>query len=267
MDIVASVRSMFNTCDAAEYPLLNGEGRYEWATNRYQLPLLGIHAIAEADIARVKVSDRPRTMFNPMVKLFGMVTRQQLRKDGSVCDPPDWIARYPTSIERTLEMLTIESAYAVFMENYVGSIKPGKYADLVILSGNPLTTKPDDLINLKVLMTMVNGKAEYCAAGEEAFCPSIPVSNATAVPVTKAVPIGHIDVPGSGQTVSGTIEIAGWALDEIKMDRVEIYLDGQFILETTSYANGSHILEAIAVNSSGNKSPLIPGKLTITISN
>ena len=52
------------------------------------------------------------------------------------------------------------------MENYVGSIKPGKYADLVILSGNPLTTKPDDLINLKVLMTMVNGKAEYCAAGE-----------------------------------------------------------------------------------------------------
>ena len=71
-------------------------------------------------------------------------------------------------------MMTIEAAYALFMEDYIGSLKPGKFADLIVLSENPLTIDPDDIINIEVLLTMVGGNVEYCAPGHEALCPATP---------------------------------------------------------------------------------------------
>ncbi|MCB9457592.1 MAG: amidohydrolase [Anaerolineaceae bacterium] len=42
-----------------------------------------------------------------------------------------------------------------------GSLTPGKWADMVILSGDPLTTPPDSLLDLRVEQTYVGGKAVY----------------------------------------------------------------------------------------------------------
>jgi predicted amidohydrolase YtcJ len=50
-------------------------------------------------------------------------------------------------------------------------LKPAKYADLVILSGDPLAVEPDDLKDLEVWMTMIGGEVEYCSPGYEALCP------------------------------------------------------------------------------------------------
>ena len=52
----------------------------------------------------------------------------------------------------------------------LGSLKPGKYADLVILSGNPLTTAVEQIPDIKVLMTMVAGQPGYCTADQHAIC-------------------------------------------------------------------------------------------------
>ncbi|MEA3431466.1 MAG: amidohydrolase [candidate division WOR-3 bacterium] len=57
------------------------------------------------------------------------------------------------SFKDALKMYTINSAYAGFNEEFTGSIKEGKKADLVVLSGSP----PD----LKVDMTMANGEVVY----------------------------------------------------------------------------------------------------------
>ncbi len=46
----------------------------------------------------------------------------------------------------------IEPAYAVSQEHVLGSLKPGKYADVVILSGNPLAVSPDSIKDLQVLV-------------------------------------------------------------------------------------------------------------------
>ena len=43
------------------------------------------------------------------------------------------------------------------MEKKIGSITPGKYADLVILDQNPLKVAPEKLKDIKVKRTIING--------------------------------------------------------------------------------------------------------------
>ncbi|MCK4637022.1 MAG: amidohydrolase family protein, partial [Methanomicrobia archaeon] len=56
-------------------------------------------------------------------------------------------------------------------EDVIGTLEPGKYADLVILSGNPMAVDPNTIKDLEVWMTMVGGNVEYCAPGQEELCP------------------------------------------------------------------------------------------------
>ena len=108
----------------------------------------------------------------PIRDLYDFVTRKAISgSDGSVCTPPDWFATQVISVEEALRLMTINAAYALFMEDEVGSLKVGKFADLIILSDSPLLVAPDDLINVEVLMTMVGGQVEHCLPGYEAICP------------------------------------------------------------------------------------------------
>jgi predicted amidohydrolase YtcJ len=113
----------------------------------------------------------PLGTLDPIDHLYGFITRQQVRGDGSVCEPPDWAADDLLSVEEALSMMTIEPAYALFREDEVGSLKAGKFADLIILSDNPLLIDPDSILDIEVLMTMVGGKVEYCIQGMEVICP------------------------------------------------------------------------------------------------
>ena len=137
------------------------------------LPNLDIHAYLETDFGWTVDPDNrfdQRTL-DPIMHLFGYVTHQFVTENGTICDPVPWAAVHVISVERALQMLTIEPAYAVSMEDYIGSLEPGKYADLIILSGNPLDVDPDTIIDIQVLMTMIGGKTEYCLQGHESLCP------------------------------------------------------------------------------------------------
>ena len=172
LDIIATVQIGMSICGADEYKAIFGEGHYEWLGNRYDLPKADIHTYAIGDFGRQDPFDLSLPFpLNPIMNLYGLVTHRQLHSDGSFCSPPEWISRHAISVERTLEMLTIEPAYAVSMEDYIGSLKPSKYADLIILSDNPLTMDSGELYELKVWMTMVGGKVEYCTIGHEGICP------------------------------------------------------------------------------------------------
>jgi predicted amidohydrolase YtcJ len=84
--------------------------------------------------------------------------------------PESWQVAQTITVEQALELLTIRGAYATFEEGTKGSLAPGKYADLVILSDNPLTTPLSDVPDIQVLLTMVGGHEEYCAPGYETLC-------------------------------------------------------------------------------------------------
>lgn len=173
LEILASVRGYFNTCDQDLYAYWYNDERGPWAASRFALPGLGVHAFAEGDFGWTtdhtdRTSPRP---IDPMLTLYGMVTRQQLRADGSVCEPADWLAKDSISVEEALKMLTIEPAYAVRQEDFLGTLLPGKYADVIILSADPLSIPVDDLKDLNVLMAMVDGQTRFCEAGFESLCP------------------------------------------------------------------------------------------------
>lgn len=56
---------------------------------------------------------------------------------------------------------TINAAKALMMEKEIGSIEPGKFADIIMIDRDVLTASPEALNNAKVLWTMFEGKIVY----------------------------------------------------------------------------------------------------------
>jgi hypothetical protein len=93
-------------------------------------------------------------------------------------------------------------------------------------------------------------------------------------------PTGSVDSPAANTQVSGVISVAGWAMDDVAISRVDVYVDAglagtatyggsrpdvandwphapaaigyNFSLDTTSYSNGSHTIQVRAIDTSGN---------------
>jgi predicted amidohydrolase YtcJ len=58
---------------------------------------------------------------------------------------------------------TRNSARAMNEQDVIGSLAPGKQADLVLVDRDVLTVSPDELRDTKVVWTMVGGKTVYRA--------------------------------------------------------------------------------------------------------
>ncbi|MGV0954218.1 MAG: amidohydrolase [Fluviibacter sp.] len=65
------------------------------------------------------------------------------------------------AVDRAIKAVTLDAAYAMFMDDKVGSLEPGKWADLIILDQNPRTTDLKKIPQIQVQETWVNGKRVY----------------------------------------------------------------------------------------------------------
>lgn len=65
------------------------------------------------------------------------------------------------AIDRAIKAVTLDAAYAMFIDDKVGSLEAGKWADFIILDQNPRTTEPVNISNIKVQETWLNGKRVY----------------------------------------------------------------------------------------------------------
>ena len=96
--------------------------------------------------------DTPVTPMLPLQAVWSQVERKST--SGTIIGPGQRIDRLSA-----LRAVTIDAAWQVFMDDVIGSIEPGKDADLVVLSDNPLTAP--DLRSLKVDRTIIAGATVY----------------------------------------------------------------------------------------------------------
>lgn len=94
---------------------------------------------------------------NPMWGIFAAATRRTL--DGK--NPNGWFPEQKITVAEAVKAYTQGSAFAEFQENVKGTISVGKLADFVILSEDIFTIKPENIENVKVLKTIMDGKIIY----------------------------------------------------------------------------------------------------------
>ena len=97
-------------------------------------------------------ADTPVTPMLPLQVVWSQVNRETT--SGAVLGPHQRV----TPME-ALRAVTIDAAWQVFMDDEVGSIEPGKRADLIVLSGSPL--EPGDIRDLVVERTLIDGAEVY----------------------------------------------------------------------------------------------------------
>jgi predicted amidohydrolase YtcJ len=110
----------------------------------------GIHVGAGSDAAAVSV-------FDPWLEMYYMVTGKNAA--GELINDGQQITRM-----EALRLYTAENGWYTHEEDKTGTIEPGKFGDLVVLSDDYLDPKklPDEGIkHLKSVLTVVDGKVVY----------------------------------------------------------------------------------------------------------
>ena len=78
------------------------------------------------------------------------------------------VIKQTISREDALIAHTRKNAFFVFQENNLGSIQPGKLADLLVLDRDYLTIPPDQIKDIRPVMTMMGGRVVYDASASGA---------------------------------------------------------------------------------------------------
>ncbi len=129
-----------------------------WAHKRIKYDLLSrtyvFKSLIESGANLTFGSDWTVAPLDPLKGMYAAITRRT--RDGK--NPQGWFPKQKISIDEALRCYTINNAFAAFWENTTGTIKSGKYADFVVFSMNLIDISADELLNAKVLRTVLAGK-------------------------------------------------------------------------------------------------------------
>jgi predicted amidohydrolase YtcJ len=102
-------------------------------------------------------SDFPVESENPLWGLYAAATRQDHlgHPDGG------WLPDQRLTPAEALRLFTLDAAYAAFQEKELGSLTPGKFADFVVFDKDILTVPPRELLQTRVLRTVIGGETVY----------------------------------------------------------------------------------------------------------
>ncbi len=107
-----------------------------------------------ADITYTNHTDYPITALDQPFLLWSAVNR--VSRSGQIIGP-----NQRSTVYDALKAMTIHAAYQYREENIKGSLEPGKLADLVILSDNPLTIDPIEIKDIEIMATYKEGREVY----------------------------------------------------------------------------------------------------------
>lgn len=102
-------------------------------------------------------SDWSVAPLDPLSGIYAAVTRRTMDDK----NPRGWVPEQKISVEQAVRAYTVNNAYAGKQEQDLGTIEVGKLADLVMLSENIFEIPPEQIIDTKVLLTMIGGEVMY----------------------------------------------------------------------------------------------------------
>ena len=149
LGVIAAMQPIHCTSDGPWVPVRLGddrarEGAYMWRD------LLDSGAVVASG------TDAPVERVDPLASYFAAVTRR-------LPDGTDFYPAQKMSREEALRSYTLDAAYAAFEEDIKGSLEPGKLADITVLSKDILEIPPEEILDTRVLYTIVGGEVLYRA--------------------------------------------------------------------------------------------------------
>lgn len=103
-------------------------------------------------------SDCPIEPIQPLLGIAAAVTRT--RPDGTP-GPEGWYPEQRLSLAETIRAFTWAAAYTAGRETQLGSITPGKLADLTIFDRDIYRTRPESLYQTQIAATIIGGQFKY----------------------------------------------------------------------------------------------------------
>lgn len=102
-------------------------------------------------------SDSPVVSFNIMENIYFAVTRKNIHGEPR----NGWQPQEKLSVDQAIKLFTKNAAYHSFDEKIKGTLEIGKVADLVVLNENIYKVKEDEIKDIKIDMTIVDGNIVY----------------------------------------------------------------------------------------------------------
>jgi predicted amidohydrolase YtcJ len=147
LGVIAAMQGIHCTSDGPWVPQRLGpersrEGAYVW------------RKLIDSGAVVCNGTDAPIEDVDPIPNFHASVTRRMF--DGRLFYPEQRMTR-----EEALRSYTINAAYAAFEEDVKGSLRPGKLADVTVLSRDILTVPEERILGTEVLYTIVGGRVLY----------------------------------------------------------------------------------------------------------
>jgi predicted amidohydrolase YtcJ len=147
LGVIASVQAIHGTSDGPWIPSRLGDERAK-STSQPWRDLFNTGAII------TNGTDVPVEPIDAISSYYASVSRMMI--NGEKFYPEQAMTR-----EEALQTYTLNNAIAAFEEDIKGTLTPGKYADIVVLSQDLLTVEEDKIPETTVDMTIVGGEIKY----------------------------------------------------------------------------------------------------------
>jgi predicted amidohydrolase YtcJ len=159
LGVVVDIQPAWLYLDTRTLTAQFGYDRLRWFQPLHSLFEAGVTAGGGSDHMQKIGSLRSINPYNPFLGMWVAITRKAKGYEGRL-HPEEALTR-----GQAIAFYTINNAKLLFLEDQVGSLEPGKFADLVVLDRDILTCPEDEIRDIRPVATYLAGMAVFEGSG------------------------------------------------------------------------------------------------------